>query len=117
MKTLFYSHIIFAYVSLALLLVRGILSVKKIDWRQYKILKIMPHIADTLLLASGIWIFISFGYSLSTIQPWLMAKLFFLVMYVFYAIKAFKKTQPFSIKHFVLAAVSFMMILFTATFK
>ncbi|OOH86326.1 invasion protein expression up-regulator SirB [Pasteurellaceae bacterium 15-036681] len=114
METLFISHIALVYISLGLLLLRGVLSVKQVDWRQYKILKIAPHIVDTLLLASGIGLFVLLGYGA---QPWVIAKLFFLVMYVLYAVKAFKKNQPFSIKHFLLAVVSFMMILFVATFK
>lgn len=53
MQTLYFSHIALAYLSLALLLVRGILSARMVDWRQYKLLKIAPHLVDTLLLISG----------------------------------------------------------------
>lgn len=114
MKTLYYSHIVLAYLSLALLLVRGVLSARMIDWRQYKILKIAPHAVDTLLLVSGIAFFVMVGYGIST---WIIAKLVFLVLYIIFAAKAFKKTQPFSLKNFILAVVSFMMILVVATLK
>ncbi|MBF0784340.1 invasion protein expression up-regulator SirB [Muribacter muris] len=114
METLFYLHIGLAYVSLMLLLLRGVLSARKVEWRQYKLLKIAPHIVDTFLFATGIGIFVWFGLEL---QAWMFAKLFFLVMYILFAAKAFKKNQPFSLKHFILAVVSFMMIMLVATVK
>lgn len=114
METLFYVHISLAYISLLLLLVRGVLSARRVEWRQSKALKIVPHIVDSGLLATGIGIFVWFGLDL---QPWLLAKFFFLVMYIVFAAKAFKKNQPFSLKHFLLAVVSFMMTMLVATVK
>lgn len=114
MQNLYFSHIALAYISLVLLLTRGVLAARKIDWRQYKVLKIAPHIVDTLLLLSGVGFFIAAGYSLNS---WIFAKVLFLVLYIIFAAKAFKKTQPFSIKHFILAVVSFMMVLLVATVK
>lgn len=114
MQTLYFSHIAFAYISLALLLIRGVLSARMIDWRQYKILKIAPHAVDTLLLITGIIFFISVGYGISS---WIIGKVVFLGLYILFSAKAFKKNQPFSLKHFILAVVSFMMILILATVK
>lgn len=112
MKTVFLLHIGFAYLSLGLLLLRGVLSARRVDWRQYKILKIAPHIVDTVLLISGITLFFLFG--LSWAETWIWSKLLFLVLYIVFAAKAFKKTQPFSLKHFLLAVVSFMLIMLVA---
>lgn len=114
MQTLYFSHIALAYISLALLLVRGVLSAKAIDWRQYKILKIAPHAVDSLLLLTGVIFFVTVGYGIST---WIIAKILFLALYIFFATKAFKKNQLFSLKHFILAVVSFMMILVVATVR
>ncbi|KDD81792.1 SirB2 family protein [Glaesserella parasuis] len=114
MQTIFYTHIGLAYLSLMLLLVRGLLSARMVDWRQYKLLKIAPHAADSLLLLSGVGIFVYFAMDF---QTWILAKLFFLVMYIYYATKAFKKERPFSLKHFILAVVSFMMVMMVATVK
>ena len=72
MQSLFFAHIGFAYVSLALLLTRGVLSARMVDWRQYKILRIAPHLIDTLLLASGLIIFFYFGFSFS--ETWIWSK-------------------------------------------
>lgn len=112
MQTVFYAHIGLAYLSLILLLTRGVLSAKMVDWRQYKLLKIAPHLVDTLLLASGLVIFFDFGFSF--IETWIWSKLLFLVLYVVFAVKAFKKGQHFSLKHFLLAVVSFMLTMLIA---
>lgn len=114
MKFVYLSHIGLAYISLALLLLRGVLSTKQVDWRQYKLLKIAPHLVDTLLLVSGLTVFLVFSYPISS---WIIGKIVFLVLYIIFAAKAFKKTQPFSLKHFILAVISFMMILLLATIK
>lgn len=112
MTALFFSHISLAYISLGLLLLRGVLSAKMIAWRQYKILKIAPHIIDTLLLISGITIFFEFGFNWN--EGWIWSKLLFLVLYIIFSAKAFKKQQPFSLKHFLLAVVSFMLMMLIA---
>lgn len=112
MGNVFFTHIGLAYVSLVLLLVRGVLSAEQVDWRQYKVLKIAPHVVDTLLLVSGGAVFFYFGLEL---QTWLVAKLVCLVLYIVLATKAFKRNQPFSLKHFLLAVIAFMAMMLLAT--
>ncbi|WP_150539063.1 SirB2 family protein [Actinobacillus vicugnae] len=111
-------HIGFAYISLVLLLTRGVLASKMVDWRQYKVLSIAPHLVDTLLLISGIAllvILVSNGiYALNEMQ-WMLPKLAFLVLYIVFSAKAFKKSQPFSLKNFILAVVSFVLTMMVAT--
>ncbi|MDG4952181.1 SirB2 family protein [Actinobacillus equuli] len=113
-------HVGFAYISLILLLTRGVLASKMVDWRQYKILRIAPHLIDTLLLISGIIllvILLSNGiYALNEMQ-WLIPKIAFLVLYIVFSAKAFKKSQPFSLKNFILAVVSFMLTMLVATLR
>lgn len=113
-------HVGFAYISLILLLTRGVLASKMVDWRQYKVLRIAPHIVDTLLLVSGIAllaILLSNGiYTLNEMQ-WLLPKMAFLVLYIVFNVKAFKKSQPFSLKNFILAVVSFMLTMLVATLR
>lgn len=111
-KTLFLSHLSLAYISLALLLIRGVLSARMVDWRQYKILKIAPHAVDTFLLISGVALFITVGFDWT--ENWILAKLLFLVLYIIFAAKAFKKGRPFSLKHFILAVMSFMLVMLVA---
>lgn len=114
MQAYYFIHIALAYISLLLLLSRGILAFRRLDWRQYKLLNFLPHVVDTFLLVSGVLLFGWFGHSFSS---WIFAKVLFLVLYVIFATKAFRKTGLFSIRHFVLAVVSFMMILLVATVK
>ncbi|WP_427838785.1 SirB2 family protein [Actinobacillus pleuropneumoniae] len=113
-------HVGFAYISLILLLTRGVLASKMVDWRQYKVLRIAPHIVDTLLLVSGIAllaILLSNGiYALNEMQ-WLIPKMAFLVLYIVFSVKAFKKSQLFSLKNFILAVVSFMLAMLVATLR
>ncbi|WP_018651966.1 SirB2 family protein [Actinobacillus capsulatus] len=114
------AHVGFAYISLLLLLTRGVLASKMVEWRQYKILRIAPHLIDTLLLVSGIIllvILLSNGiYALNEMQ-WLIPKIAFLVLYIVFSAKAFKKSQPFSLKNFILAVVSFMLTMLVATLR
>lgn len=114
LEFLYPTHIAFAYLSLALLLVRGVMSARMVDWRQYTLLKIAPHLVDTVLLASGVAIFLLVGY---TLNSWIFAKVLFLVLYIMFSAKAFRKNQRFSLKHFILSVVSFMMILLVATVR
>lgn len=105
-------HITFAYLSLTLLLIKGVLSAKQIDWRQYKILKIAPHLIDTLLILTGVIFFIVIGSPWN--ESWIWSKFLFIGLYVIFAAKAFSKKTPFSLKHFLLAVISFMLAMFIA---
>lgn len=113
MHNIFYAHIGLAYLSLILLLTRGVLSARMVDWRQFKLLKIAPHLVDTLLLISGLVLFFGIGFAWT--ETWIWSKLLFLVLYIVFAAKAFKKNQRFSLKHFLLAVVSFMLTMLIAT--
>lgn len=114
------THVGIAHISLMLLLCRGVLSARKNDWRQYKILRIAPHLVDTLLLVSGATLLglllANDIYTLGEMQ-WLLPKMVFMVLYIIFAAKAFKKNQPFSLKHFILAVVSFMLTMIVAIIK
>ncbi len=112
---LVHSHAGLAYLSLMLLLARGVLAAKTLDWRKYKVLNIAPHILHTLLIASGLTLAWQLGYSAGTM--WIWTKLFFLVLYVIFSAKAFRKSQPFSLKYFLLAVISFMLIITAATLR
>ena len=61
---LIYLHIVCAFLSLGLLLIRGGMQLSGKDWRAIKLLKILPHLVDTLLIASGLTIFFLVGYQI-----------------------------------------------------
>lgn len=111
------SHAGFAYLSLILLLVRGVLSMKGVDWRQYIVLRIAPHLVDSLLLLSGLTVFSALMSSkIYEIREmgWLIPKLICLVLYIVFSAKAFKKSKPFSMLFFILALASFLGAMFIA---
>ena len=114
-------HVGFAYISLILLLSRGILAAKSVDWRQYKILRIAPHLIDTLLLGTGIAllaILFSDGiYTRPSELQWMLPKMLFMLFYIIFAAKAFKKSQPFSLKYFILAVASFVLTMLFAVLR
>ena len=83
---LVYLHIVCAFLSLGLLLIRGGMQLSGKDWRAIKLLKILPHLVDTLLIASGLTIFFLVGYQL---QSWLIMKIIMLVLYIFFSAKYF----------------------------
>ena len=51
---LVYLHIVCAFLSLGLLIIRGGMQLSGKNWRAIKLLKILPHLVDTLLIASGL---------------------------------------------------------------
>ncbi|UAX43048.1 SirB2 family protein [Pasteurella canis] len=85
---LIYTHIICAFLSLALLLIRAAMVATGKNWRDYTLLKILPHLTDTLLLGTGIVLFILSDRSL---EPLFIVKMVLIIMYITESIKAFNK--------------------------
>lgn len=87
--SLIYLHIICAFTSLALLVVRGTMQLRGKDWRAIKLLKMLPHLSDTLLILSGAIILftLQFGF-----PWWIIGKLVLLVCYVICAAGYFHKS-------------------------
>lgn len=82
-------HVILALASVLLLAYRWLLSFTKAPSTQPRWLKIAPHICNTLLLAGGI-LMLTMHTSLWH-QPWLMAKLVVLVLYIGLGAMALKR--------------------------
>ncbi|MCK3658836.1 hypothetical protein A4G18_08960 [Pasteurellaceae bacterium Pebbles2] len=79
-------HIVGAFLSLALLASRGAMQLSGKDWRAVKLLKILPHLSDTILLTTAVVLAYYFGFSL-----WLGAKIACFVLYVIFSAKFFSK--------------------------
>ena len=94
---LVYLHIICAFVSLGLLIIRGAMQLTKKDWRAIKSLKILPHLIDTLLILSGIIMLFIFNYGLPV---WIIAKTVLLIGYIVFSAKFFSKKQLQNQPHF-----------------
>ncbi|WP_044470692.1 SirB2 family protein [Mannheimia massilioguelmaensis] len=99
---LLHTHITFAFLSLTLLVIRGLMQWQGKDWRTIKLLKILPHLADTILVLSGIGLVFAFGYSL---QLWIIAKVILLIVYAIFAAKYFHKNATAPNSLFLLLAI------------
>lgn len=74
-------HITFVTISICLFILRGSLQLAGIDWRRWRILRIAPHVNDTLLLIAAIslaWM----SHQYPFVQPWLTAKVLGLCGYI-----------------------------------
>ncbi|OZY84865.1 regulator SirB [Cellvibrio mixtus] len=84
-------HLHLTFVALALLIffIRGVLLFIHSPLLNKKLLKIAPHIINTIMLVSGILLAVSLGMKPGE-HPWLMAKLIGLVVFIILGVGAFK---------------------------
>jgi uncharacterized membrane protein SirB2 len=83
-------HSGFAYLSISLFILRSILSVSSSALLQHKLLKIAPHLIDTLFLLFAILLTIEIQ-QYPLINSWLTAKLFALFAYIIVGTIAIKR--------------------------
>lgn len=74
-------HVACVATSIALFVLRGALMLAGSERLRAPVLRVLPHVVDTLLLASALWLLAILH--LSPLQaPWLAAKIAGLVLYV-----------------------------------
>ena len=79
--TIKYVHIASAMLSGSLFLLRGYWMMRESTMLQHRVVKILPHVVDTILLASAlIMVFWSGQYPF--VQNWLTAKVLALIAYI-----------------------------------
>ncbi|MDG2918017.1 SirB2 family protein [Bisgaard Taxon 10/6] len=104
MSALVQLHIVFAFLTLFLLIIRGAMQFAGKDWRAKKLLKILPHLSDTVLLVSGLVLAFIYGFEI-----WMVEKLLCFVVYALGAAKFFsKKTQQARAFDFILALAALL---------
>lgn len=86
-------HLTFVVLSLLAFFVRGILLFMNSSMLSKKWVKILPHIISTILLVSGIVLAVHMSMSPGS-QPWLMAKIIGLLVYIGLGVAAFKVSNP-----------------------
>lgn len=86
-------HLTFVFLSLLAFFVRGLWLFMNSSMLTKKWVKILPHIISTILLVSGIVLAVHLGMSPGS-QPWLMAKIIGLVVYIALGVAAFKVPNP-----------------------
>lgn len=87
-------HLTALAVSFLLFFARGILMMRESPNAINKLFLIAPHIVNLILIASGIWLAVTLHLTPST-QPWLVAKLIALVVYIALGIATFKHPKLF----------------------
>lgn len=77
----FMVHVTTAMLSIAMFVVRGFGMLAQARWMQWRGVRIVPHINDTILLLSAVWLaLMTHQYPLQ--QPWLSAKVVALLVYI-----------------------------------
>ncbi len=118
---LIYLHIACAFLSLSLFIIRSMMQLTGKNWRDRKVLKILPHLSDTLLFCSGIGLFLLFQQNVTT---WFIYKMLFIALYIAVATIFFSRkrlTSPFSQKknrfYFITALIFFLSTMVIAYLK
>lgn len=90
-------HVLCAYLVGILFLSRGVLSLRKSELLQTRILKITPHIIDSSLLIFGL--ILMFSWKLwPTMHLWLLAKIIALFIYIGFGVLAMRRDNSLSKK-------------------
>lgn len=93
-------HLCTAILTICGFLLRGYWMVWDPEWLQHRLVRILPHINDTLFLLSGIGLVVVLRLPVLS-QPWLLAKLTGLVLYVIFGTIALKRGR--TLRHRVVA--------------
>lgn len=110
-----YLHIGCAVVSYLLFFIRGIWMLQSSTRLQQRWVKIVPHVIDTVLLASAITL--AWQLALSPFDaPWLLAKIIALLLYIVLGTYALKrgKTLRMRLGCWIAAQLVFLYIVLTA---
>jgi len=113
--TIKYLHISFVILSYSLFFVRGIWMLRAAPVLQHRWVKVLPHVVDSALLLSAITLAIRLSISPLT-NPWLMAKIIALLLYIFLGTIAIKrgKTREIRLAAWLVAQLVFIYIVTVA---
>lgn len=84
-----HSHLLIIAIAFLAFFLRGLLMMRSSPAANHKLFKILPHILYTLLIATGIALAVELHFSPMQ-QPWLLAKIIALVVYVVLGVLTFK---------------------------
>ncbi|MES2824460.1 MAG: SirB2 family protein [Pseudomonadota bacterium] len=88
-----HSHLLIIAIAFVVFFVRGVLMMQSSRATNHKFFKITPHILYTLLLITGIGLAVVQKFSPMQ-QPWLLAKIIALVVYIILGVLTFKHSNP-----------------------
>lgn len=111
-------HMSFAMISILGFLVRGILKINESPIVEKKLVKVLPHVIDTVLLVSAITLVVMSG-QYPWVAPWVGAKVLGLIVYIGLGVVVMRtaKTRQARIIAFALALVTAAYILMVASTK
>ena len=111
-------HIACAVASILLFVLRHVLSLRNIDWRKSRALRIMPHAVDSVLLVSAILLTLAIK-EYPFVNSWLTVKVVALVAYIVLGMQALKAGRSQSSRRvaFLAAVIVFGFIVTVARTK
>lgn len=111
-------HVVCALLSVSGFIGRGILMIKGSPLLKARLVKITPHIVDTVLLASAITLASQWGWS-ALQMPWLVAKIMALLLYIVLGSLALRPGRPQAVRilAWIAAIVTFVYIVSVAVTK
>jgi len=104
-------HIACAVASIALFVLRHVLTLYRVNWSSWRVLRILPHAIDTVLLLSAVALMFAV-HQYPFVNGWLTVKLLALVLYVVVGTIALKRGRTQGVRRvaFFGAAVVFAFI-------
>ena len=100
-------HVSAAVISISGFVLRGLWMLRGSTLLEHRLVRVLPHVIDTLLLLSGIALVWLMQLQV-TGQPWLMAKLFAVVIYIGLGMVALRRGRTLAVR-----AVAFCLALAT----
>lgn len=88
-------HVTCVVTSVSLFVLRGTLELMTQPWRRWRWLRVAPHLVDTLLLGSALWLAWRLG-QYPFVDGWLTAKVLALVLYILLGSRALGRATPAS---------------------
>ena len=85
-----HAHAGFAYLTVTLFALRGLMMLYRPAWLNHKAIRILPHVIDTLLLTCAIGMLVIAELN-PFIVPWLLAKIIALLLYIVLGTIALKR--------------------------
>ena len=104
-------HIACVVLSVCLFVVRVTLDGMGRPWRQWRVLRIAPHLVDTFLLSSAVWLAWQLGQA-PFVNAWLSAKVLALLAYIVLGKLTLTQSRPWTQRRvfFVLALLCIIYI-------
>lgn len=96
-------HVSCVVISISLFALRGSLELMQQPWRQWRVLRVAPHVIDTALLSSALWMAWQLG-QYPFVNAWLTAKVLALLAYILLGMRVLGKNTPVSQKPVYFAA-------------